>query len=459
MKNLILGAFQTMNPNGTIGASWRVPGNTDVRYLDLDHWTGLGKRLEEGGFDFLFFADSYGYPMIDGEVIPTALTDAMYIPMADPITVVSAVAAATERLGLVVTSSTTVERPASVARRYGTLDHFTRGRIGWNIVTGAAQASSAELFGEPMIAHDERYAQAEDHLAICLGLWEGSWDDDALVQDADAGVYARPDGVRAVEYEGRHLRSRGVFGIPPSPQRSPLLLQAGTSVAGRDFAARYAEVVFIGGGDADLIRDQIADIRRRAEAAGRSADALRFLVGAHFVAAATTEEAEHKRAEMVALATLEQAATTYAWVTGIDLTALPLDEPMPDLRTEQGQSSVDRFMDPASGRRKTVRQVLEEYRDNGINGTVFVGNGLGIADQVAAFVDRTDADGFLVQPHVTPQTYDDFVVWVAPALRAAGLLHAEGRAGNTLRDRLLGAGSRLPASHPAATYRRFRTTV
>jgi FMN-dependent oxidoreductase (nitrilotriacetate monooxygenase family) len=453
MKNLIIGAFQLLNPNGTVGSSWRAPGNTSLDYLSLAHWTRLAKQLEAGGFDFLFFADSYGYPTVGDEVIPTSLTDAMYVPMGDPITLVSALAAATERLGFVVTSSTTVEKPAAVARRYGTLDHFTEGRIGWNIVTGAAQASAADLFGETMMKHDSRYAQAEDHVSICLKLWEGSWADDALKQDKQARVYADPAGVRMISHEGEHLSAKGIYNLPPSPQRTPLLLQAGTSVAGREFAAQYAEVVFLGGSEPSQIAGQIADIRSRAAAHGRSRDAVRFVVGAHFLAAATTAEALRKRDEMLALATLEQAATTYAWVTGIDLTRFELDQPMPDLHTEQGQTSVDRFMDPETSMRKTVRQVLEEYRANGLNGTMFVGDAPTIAAEVARFIETTDADGFLVQPHLTPDTYDDFIEFVVPALRAEGLL-ADSRPGETMRARLFpGGDDRLPVEHPGAAHR------
>jgi FMN-dependent oxidoreductase (nitrilotriacetate monooxygenase family) len=451
--SIILGAFQTMNPNGTIGASWRHPDSDSLRYLDTDYWVEMAQQFEAGGFDFLFFADSYGYPTVDGQTMPQALTDGMYVPMADPITLVSAMAAATDRLGFVVTSSTTVERPAAVARRYGTLDHLTKGRIGWNVVTGAAQGSSAALFGEPMMPHDDRYAQAEDHVTICLKLWEGSWADDALVEDRERGVYAASDRVHQIEHEGRFLSAKGVYGLPPSPQRSPLIVQAGTSASGRDFAARYAELVFIGGAESSLIAKQIADIRRRVLAAGRPEDAVRFVVGAHFVVADDDDAAAAKREDMLRYATLENAATTYAWVTGIDLTRFELDAPMPDLSTEMGQSSVDRFMHPESGERKTVREVLTEFRDNGINGTVFVGAPESVADNVESFLAETGADGFLVQPHITPTTNTDFIEFLVPELRRRGLVEPA-QATSTLRRALHPAGSdHLPASHLGAAFR------
>jgi len=450
---MILGAFQTMNPNGTIGVSWRDPDNTSLDFLSIGYWTRLAQQLEDGGFDFLFFADSYGYPTSsDGEVLERALVDATNIPMADPITLVAAIAAATSKLGIVVTSSTQVERAPAVARRYGTLDHLTDGRVGWNIVTGAAQASSAALFGETMMLHDQRYIQADDHVSICLKLWEGSWAPDALVADKASGVYARPGAVRQIEHRGVHLSAKGVYGVPPGPQRTPFLLQAGTSKAGMDFAARYAEMVFIGGGDKDVITGQIADLRDRLPAAGRPRDAIKFVVGAHFIVGADAAGAARQRAKTLEFATLEQAATTYTWLTGIDLTAFPQDEPLPDLHTEMGQSSVDRYMNPATGVRKTPREVLTEFRDNGINGTVFVGDAATVADEMEAYLVDVDAEGFLVQPNTTPGTYDDFIGHLVPELRRRGHL-SEAPAG-TLRSRIFPeGGDHLPDSHVGTTFR------
>jgi FMN-dependent oxidoreductase (nitrilotriacetate monooxygenase family) len=453
--SIILGAFQLMNPNGTIGTSWRHPETTSADYLTVKHWTRLGRQLEEGGFDFLFFADSYGYPSDrEGRTLDQAILDATNIPMADPITLVSAIAAATERLGIVVTTSTQVELPPAVARRYGTLDHLTHGRIGWNVVTGAAQNSLADLFGEPMLGHDDRYARAREHVDICLRLWEGSWAPDALIADKAAGVYADPARVRAIHYDGDYLSSHGIYGLPPGPQRTPLLLQAGSSAIGREFAARFAEVVFVGAGDIELLRSQIADIREKAVAFGRSPDAIRFLVGAHFTLAATPAEAEAKRADMLAYATLEQAATMYAWGSGYDLRAFPLDEPTPELHTETGQSALDRLNDAATGRRRTPREVLEEFRDRGINGIMFVGDGPTVADEVEIFLEKVGADGFLVQPHVTPGTYDDIITHLVPELRRRGLMAERDdlAAPTTLRKRLFGSDL-LPDDHIGATVR------
>jgi FMN-dependent oxidoreductase (nitrilotriacetate monooxygenase family) len=445
MTPLLLGIFQLLGPNGTIGASWRHPENTSTDFLTLSHWTKLARKLDAAGFDFLFFADGYGYPMLNGELLDSAVRDGINMPLADPLPLLPALAAVTERLAFVATASTTVERPQALARRFATLDHFTGGRVGWNIVTGASQASSAQLFGEAMIPHDERYERAEDYLELCLKLWEDSWDDGALRADKEAGVFADPSGVHQIVHEGPWYSAKGVLNVPPSPQRTPVLFQAGTSGRGKDYAARHAEAVFLAGGDPDHVAANIRDIRGRAEEFGRSPDSIRFLVGAMVVAGESRADAERKRAEMLALSTVEQAAAMYAFATGLDLLGMDQDAPLGGVRTEQGQSSVDRYAGPA---RPTVREILEDYRRNGINGTVFVGDAIGVADAMEEFVARTGADGFLLQPHVTPGTYDDLIEIVLPELRTRGLVGPE-PVGATLREHLFGEGhSRLPADHP-----------
>lgn len=453
MKPLTLGVFQHFNPNGMTGNSWRHPDNQAVNYLDLDHWTNLAKKLEDGGFDFLFFADSYGYPRLNGKVIDLAITEANNIPGPDPIVLLSALAAATTRLGLVSTASTLIDKPQVIARRFATLDHLTKGRVGWNIVTGSGQASSARLFGEEMTPHDQRYAIAEEHTQLTLKLLEGSWEDDAVRADKEAGVYADASKVHEIEHEGTYFKAHGLLMVPPSPQRTPVLFQAGTSGPGRNFAAQYAEAVFLSGGEPSHVAANIADIRRRAAEFGRSADSIKILVGASFITAATEEEAEAKRQEMLDLTTLEDAATKYAFFTGLDLLSMDLDKPLADARTEQGRSNLERFSGERDAPAPTVREILEEYRQNGINGSVFVGDPHQIVDQIEEFIGVTKADGFLIQPYITPGTYDDFIDLIMPVLRERGLAKTEFE-GPTLRESFFGAGhNRLPATHPGAQYR------
>lgn len=452
--SIVLGAFFNLNPNGLVGTSWRHPSNTSLEYLTIDYWTDIARELESGGFDIMFFADNYGYPTDrEGNLIARAVTDATHFPMGDPITLVSAVAAATTTLGVVVTSSTTVERAPAVARRYGTLDHLTRGRIGWNIVTGAAQAAVGDLFGEEPLPHDARYEQAEEHLAVCLRLWEQSWEAGALREDKAASVFADGDAVHRVEFEGRYVRTRGAFPLPPSPQRTPFLVQAGTSEAGKNFAAKYAELVFVAGVDAPTIAGHVTDLRARAVENGRSADGIKMLAGAYFVLDSDDEGARAKYQDMMSYTNIEQAATYFAWATGIDLAGYPLDEPMPDLGTNEGQSILAGFQNLAEGRNATPREILERIRDQGINGMVFVGGPETVADEVEKFLDETEIDGFLLQPFISPQTYRDFIEHLVPMLRSRGIMSEE-KEPTTLRRKVFpDGGDLLPAEHPGAQLR------
>ncbi|GAA1001727.1 NtaA/DmoA family FMN-dependent monooxygenase [Subtercola frigoramans] len=448
-KPLTLAIFQSMMPGGTAYGSWRHPENTAPDYLDVDHWVSLGKKLDAAGFDFLFFADAYGSPDTDDRFFDIRIKDAG-IGAADPLVVVSAIAAATSKLGIVVTASTTTEKPQSLTRRYATLDHLTKGRIGWNIVTGSGQAASARLFGEAMIPHDERYLIAEDHIQLSLKLWEQSWDDGAILLDRAAGVYADPSKIHDIHHDGPYFKADGFLTVPPSPQRTPLLLQAGTSGPGRDFAAKYAEAVFLAGGDAKHVAANIADIRERAERYGRPADSIKFLVGVGFITAPTTEEAQAKRGEMLSFSTVESAAAFYATLTGIDLLALDRTKPLGDVKTEQGQSGVERFSGADGVPPATVGEILEDYRRNGVNGSIFVGDPSTVADQIEEFIELTGADGFAIQPYLVPGTYDDFIELLIPELRSRGLMREQPE-GSTLREHLFGEGrKRLPREHAGA---------
>ena len=456
MTPLVLGIFQYIGPNGTVGSAWQHPDDTSADFTKLSHWTALAKQFDDAGLDFLFLADSYGFPALDGELLDASVREGRGIPHGDPMPLVSALAAVTEKLGFIVTTSTTVEPPAANARRFATLDHFTDGRIGWNIVTGSSGATAAALMGKELIAHDLRYDMADDYVDVNLTLWEGSWEDDALVRDKAAGVYADPAKVHMVHHEGPYFRTDGILNLPPSPQRTPLLVQAGASGRGRQFAGRNAEAVFVGGGEPATVAANVAGIRQAAVDAGRPADAIKILVGALFITAPTSEEAWRKHAEMLAMSTPEGAATIYAGNTGVDLLALDPDQPIAQTRTEMGQSNLERYLGKDGKPAPLVRDILENFRRTGINGSVFVGSPEEVADQIERFVAETGADGFLIQPHLTPSTYDDLIELLLPVLRERGLAREE-YVGDTLRERMFPAGGpHLPETHRGHGFRAGR---
>jgi FMN-dependent oxidoreductase (nitrilotriacetate monooxygenase family) len=430
--------------------TWKLPDNTATDFLDLNHWLTMARRLEEEGVDFLFFADDYGYPVVDEGLPASAVRGGVQFPKADPTVILPALAAVTEKLGLVTTLSTMVEKPPMVARKMATLDHITNGRIGWNVVTGAGQNASARLFGVPLTEHDKRYEIAADHVDLCLKLWEGCWDEGALVVDREAGVYADPDKVREIVHDGPYFSSRGVLTVPPGPQRTPVIFQAGASAPGRDLAARYAEGVFLAA-EVPALAAQIADIRRRADAYGRDPRSITCIVAGTFVVAETEAEAQAIRERQTATKTLQDAAAAYAFFTGLDLSRMDPDKPLDPAaaRTETGRTNVERFLGPDA---PTVREILEEFQRNSVMGAPFVGDPAQVVDQAAAVLAETDADGFAVQPDHTG-TFDSFLDLVMPELRARGLVRADGPA-MTLREQLRGPGCpHLPADHPGAAYR------
>jgi FMN-dependent oxidoreductase (nitrilotriacetate monooxygenase family) len=446
-KKLTIGMFQTGGVRGT----WRIPGREGERnFTDLRYWTDLARACEDAGVDFLFLADSYGYPTLDGSVIPTAIEKNVQFSTVDPQMLMSAMAAVTETLGLVTTTSTMVAPPAVLTRQYRTLDHVSNGRMGWNIVTGSGQAGSALLFGEALMPHDDRYAKADDHVELSLKFWEGSWEDDALVRDSGTGTWADPDKVHEIIHDGEYFSSRGVLVTPPSPQVTPTLFQAGASAAGRALAAKYAEAVFLAA-ESKALAEQIADIRRLAEANGRGADAVKCLIAGTFRVADTYEEALAAHQAQISRITLEHAATLYAYFTGVDLLSLDFDQPMPASAAngDNGRTNIERFLGPDA---PTVREILEEFRANGVMGKPFLGSPEEIVDQAVAMIEETGADGFLVQPEAD-SSHAAFFSRIMPELRRRGLLKDE-LPGTTLREHLFGEGvTRLPDTHPGAGFR------
>ncbi|MCE0765037.1 NtaA/DmoA family FMN-dependent monooxygenase [Pseudonocardia kujensis] len=453
MKPLTLGVFEHLNPNGMSGATWRHPDNVATRYLDLDHWTRLARRVEAADLDFLFLADSYGMPIVDGAVPDAAVRSAVHFPSADPFAVVGVCAAATSTLGIVVTSSTVFEEPYANARRYATLDHLTRGRIGWNVVTSASAASAAAMFGRPLTPHDTRYDMAEDYMELSYRLLEGSWEDGAVLADKEAGVYADPARVHDVDHKGPYFSARGVFPVEASPQRVPVLFQAGSSGRGREFAARHAECVFLQGTTVPRVAEAAADIRSRAEAFGRDGDAIRLLVGLTIIVAPTTAEAETRYATFRSFSTDETAAAQFAFNTGIDLLSLDPGAPLPaDIDAQQGQSNVDRFRPTDGSPAPTVRAILDELKARGLRGLVLHGTPDVVAQQMQDYAEATGIDGFLLESYLNPGTYDELIDLLLPELRRRGIAPGPHRR-QTLRERLGGAGRHLPDSHPAAAHR------
>ncbi|KQO15757.1 LLM class flavin-dependent oxidoreductase [Paenibacillus sp. Leaf72] len=448
-KKIHLGVFEVNAVNHLTQGIWTHPEQNRIHYNSIDYWIDIARTLERGKFDFMFFADSYGYPKERTEL---AFREASGAVGNDPMLLIPALAQATEHLAFTMTTSTTYEAPYANARRFSTLDHITKGRIGWNVVTTSSK-SAADLFGRSeFLPHDERYDMADEYMDVSYKYWEGSWQDDALLVDREKRIFADPQKVHKVKHEGKYFKSEGYHASTPSPQRTPVIFQAGSSGRGRAFAARHAEGIFLKAPTTEVLRDQIADIRRRAAEYGRDPAAVKVFTGLSVVVAKTREEAQRKFDEYMQHQSAEATLSSYAGVTGIDLTQLDPNAYFENIHTEMGQTHTDRFT-KHSKTKKTVQEVMDDFVQKGFRGLTVVGTPEDVADQIERWTEETDVDGFNLEPYVLPGSYVDFVDLVIPELQKRGLFKTDYEAG-TLRERLFGKGeARLPEHHPGASFR------
>ena len=268
-RRILVNAFDMSTPTHLVSGTWRHPESQAWRYKQLGYWTDLARLLERGLFDGLFIADVIGVYDVYGGGPAAALRAGAQVPANDPLLAISAMAHVTEHLGFGVTASTSYEHPFIFARRMSTLDHLTGGRIGWNIVTSYLNSGALNVGRAAQIRHDDRYDLADEFLEVTYKLWEGSWEDDAVVADPARGIYADPGRVHPIEHDGTYFSVPGIHTAEPSPQRTPVLYQAGASARGRRFAAEHAEAVFITEPKAEIVARRVADVRALAAAAGR----------------------------------------------------------------------------------------------------------------------------------------------------------------------------------------------
>jgi FMN-dependent oxidoreductase (nitrilotriacetate monooxygenase family) len=446
MKQILLGAFEINQVNLTSQGLWAHPETNTARYKELAYWTELARLLERGFFDFLFLADSYGYPWIGGGTPDVTFEQAVELPKNDPMLLIPALAAAAPDLNFIVTTSSTFEQPYANARRFATLDHITQGRIGWNIVT-TSSAVVSELFGTRQVPHDERYAMAQDFLELSYKLFEGSWEDDAVVADKQARLYAHAHRVHRISHDGPYFKSHGYFNAEPSPQRTPVLVQAGASSTGRAFASANAELVFVQGKDAKMLSGQVAALKEAAAGAGRGAQGIKTISGLSVVTGASRAAAEERLEEYLSWVNPDAARAYYAMMTGVNLAALDPNASFSNITTEGGRTQVERYKD------HSVREAAADFIRRGMRELILVGTPTDVAEQIAAIVEETGLDGFNFTPFVSPGSYLELVDHVVPELQRIGLLRTARQPG-TFRERIFGTGhARLPPSHPGTRYR------
>jgi len=448
-KEIRLNAFD-MNCVGHIQhGMWTHPRDRSDSYNTLEYWQNLARIAERGKFDGLFLADIVGvYDVYRGGPEPS-IVNAVQIPVNDPMLVVPAMAAVTQHLGFGVTSNLTYEPPYLFARRMSTLDHLTNGRIGWNIVTGYLDSAARAMGLAVQPDHDGRYDVADEYMDVVYKLWEGSWEDDAVLRDRANRRFADPAKIHRIRHEGRHYQLDAIHLCEPTPQRTPVLYQAGASTRGRQFAAAHAECVFIYGPTKEIAKSIVDDIRARTVASGRDAADITIFLGQSVVVGRTTREAEEKYEEYHRHASVEGALAHFSSSTGVDFARFDPDEPIGYEKNDANNSALEAITKRAK-EPWTVRKLMGQM-GLGARNKALVGSAEEIADQLIGWVEETGVDGFNLSRIVTPESLEDFVDLVVPILQERGVYKHDYHPG-TLRDKLSGR-ARLPASHRAAQHR------
>lgn len=451
-QRIILNAFDMSCVTHQAPGLWRHPDNRADEYNTLGYWTDLAQLLERGKFDAVFLADVVGIYDVYQDSAAPALRDAAQVPVGDPLLQIPAMAAVTTHLGFGATVALTYELPYSLARRFSTLDHFTNGRIGWNVVTSYLDSAAKNLGLRKQIAHDDRYALGAEFLDVTYKLWEGSWEDGAVRRDRTAGVFTEPELVHPIEHHGEHFDVPGIHLSEPSPQRTPVIFQAGASTAGREFASIHGEAVFINGLVPELTRTVTDDIRDRAEKNGRPRDTVKILTLATVIVAETDEAAQTKYESYLPFVSHEGALALYGGWSGLDLSLLDPDEPLRYVDTDAARSALSIFTLADPDRDWTPRAIAEYVGIGGI-GPVIVGSPSTVADELERWITVGGIDGFNLAYVVTPGTFVDVVDLLVPELQRRGRVWDEYPEG-TLRGRLNGTGSPVvPDYHPAHQYR------
>jgi alkanesulfonate monooxygenase len=441
-KKFYFNAFEMNTPVHQSPGLWAHPKDRAWQYKDLEYWTDLAGILEEGIFSAIFIADGIGYYDVYKSSVSPAIAEAAQIPLADPLQVAGPIAQATKHIGIGITSSTTFEHPYIFARRIATADHYTKGRVGWNIVT-------SHITQTKLLQHDTRYEVADEYLEVIYKLLEGSWEDDAVVRKREKRIFADPDKVHEIGHKGRYFEVQGISLTEPSPQRTPVLFQAGTSEAGRKFAARHAEAVFVSTSEKHELKEYVEDIRKRAAAEGREAKKLLVFALITIIVDETDEKAKAKLEEYQKYVSIEGALTLLSGWTGSDLSRYALTDSSKKIEIDADISS-SFANDLIHGKERTIEDVAKWIGIGG-PGPTFVGSAKKVADELQEWVEETDVDGFNISYVVAHETFKDIVKYLVPELQRRGVYPTSYKKG-TLREKLFGY-SRLPVSHPAAHYR------
>ena len=426
-KRMHLNLF--IHSRGHHEASWRHPKSSPKALTDISYFIEAAKTAERGLFDSIFLADTL---VVNDDVAQAART------WLEPVSTLGALAMATEKIGLIATASTTYMEPFNLARQFASLDHVSAGRIGWNIVTTWSVPAARNFGDNNQVSHADRYIRAEEYVNVTKALWD-SWSDDAVIDNRASGLYARAEGIRPIDHMGDYYQVAGPLNVPRCPQGRPVLVQAGSSEVGREFAARHAEAVFTAHLEMVTAVDFYKDLKSRAKAQGRDPDGVVILPGFSPIIAGTEAEAKKIAQELDELADVEVGRKRLTGrFGGCDFSHLPLDRPLttddfPDPATVQAaRSRTEVIVGMVAREKPTLRQLLARLA--GARGHfIFAGTPEQVADELEAWFKSGAADGFNLMPPIIPWMLEVFVEEVVPLLQQRGLFREEYK-GTMLRD-------------------------
>ncbi|CAB3627816.1 LLM class flavin-dependent oxidoreductase [Achromobacter marplatensis] len=427
-----LAAFVQAGPVSGNHGGWRHP-QADTDILSPQYYANLGRLLEAGKFDLLFLADILAVPQRhEGSMDSQLRYGALGALRLEPQIVLATVAAATRHLGLASTISTSCFEPFAVARSLATLDHMSAGRTAWNIVTSFQQAEAANFGRDDQLSREERYDRADEFVEIACRLWD-SWQDGAVVRDKDAPLFADPTKVQAINHEGRYFRVQGPLNVSRPPQGRPVFIQAGASGRGRDFAAKWADVIFVNHSSLESAQAFYQEMKGRAASHGRDPATLKILPGIVPIVGETAAAAEATDALLNGLATPQAGLSTLSYHLDIDLAQFPQDEVLPDMDVPGVQGHYKEVAELTRKQNLSLSQLGHRY---GV-GTLrdFIGDAETVTDRMEQWFRADACDGFMIQAPYVPGSIEDFVRLAIPELQRRGLFRTE-YGGTTLRDHL-----------------------
>lgn len=426
-----LGAF--IYAAGHHAGGWRYPDNELVDLLDLDYYKKIAKDAEKGKFDLIFFADRLAIPDRYQNNFDASIRH--FAPFRlDPILLITAIASVTENIGLVATASTTYNDPFSIARSFATIDHLSAGRAAWNVVTSTNDGEAHNYSKQQHLDHAVRYERAQEFLEVVVKLWD-SWEKDALVVDREKGIYSDPDKVHYVNHIGKFFNVKGPLNVPRPPQGRPVIVQAGSSERGREFAARWGEIIFTSQPEIEAAKDFYADIKSRTEKAGRNSSDIKILPGIMPIIGTTEKEAQEKEKLLRELVHPIAGLSLLSDSLNHDMSQYNLNEEFPELTSFKGNKSRQQLISKMAKEQNLTLAQLGKLFGASRSHRIIVGTPLQIAESMEKWFKEKACDGFNIMPPYLPNGLSDFVEQVVPILQKKGIFKEQYN-GNNLRENL-----------------------